>query len=55
MEKELGDRIREQNLAGVKVDEDYQEVLSIMERWRPRSLGFTGSDNQGIIGLEVYI
>ncbi len=52
VEKETGDKIREYGLAGVKVDEDYR-------RWYPygelasKVLGFTGSDNQGIIGLEV--
>ncbi|SDG50672.1 penicillin-binding transpeptidase domain-containing protein [Marvinbryantia formatexigens DSM 14469] len=50
--KETGDKIREMNLAGVKVDEDFK-------RWYPygtlasKVLGFTGGDNQGIIGLEV--
>lgn len=52
VDKETGDRIRERNLAGVKVDEDFK-------RWYPygtlasKVLGFTGGDNQGIIGLEV--
>jgi len=50
--KETGDRIREMGLEGVKVDEDFK-------RWYPygslasKVLGFTGGDNQGIIGLEV--
>lgn len=50
--KETGDAVREMNLAGVKVDEDFK-------RWYPygtlasKVLGFTGGDNQGIIGLEV--
>ena len=53
VDKETGDKIRSYDLAGVKVDEDfkryypYDTVASIV-------LGFTGSDNQGIIGLEVY-
>ena len=52
VDEETGDRIREMNLAGVKVDEDFK-------RWYPygtlasKVLGFTGGDNQGIIGLEV--
>ena len=52
VDKETGDRIRDYDLAGVKVDEDYK-------RYNPygdlasRVLGFTGGDNQGIIGLEV--
>ena len=52
VDKETGDRIRECQLEGVKVDEDYK-------RWYPygdlasKVLGFTGGDNQGIIGLEV--
>lgn len=53
VDKELADEIRAMNLAGVMIDEDYK-------RYYPYStlashvLGFTGSDNQGIIGLEVY-
>lgn len=52
VDKETGDRIRNYDLAGVKVDEDfkryypYDELASCV-------LGFTGGDNQGIIGLEV--
>lgn len=53
VDKELADEIRAMNLAGVMIDEDYK-------RYYPYStlashvLGFTGSDNQGIVGLEVY-
>lgn len=53
VDKKLADEIREMNLAGVMIDEDYK-------RYYPYStlashvLGFTGSDNQGIVGLEVY-
>ncbi len=53
VDKTLADEIREMNLAGVMIDEDYK-------RYYPYStlashvLGFTGSDNQGIVGLEVY-
>ena len=50
--KELGDKIREYNLAGVKVDEDYKRYYPY-GNLASKVLGFTGSDNQGIIGLEV--
>lgn len=50
--KETGDRIREYNLAGVKVDEDYKRYYPY-ESLASKVLGFTGADNQGIIGLEV--
>ena len=52
VEKEVGDRIREYNLAGVKVDEDYKRYYPYDEL-ASKVLGFTGGDNQGIIGLEV--
>lgn len=52
VEKEVGDRIREYNLAGVKVDEDFKRYYPYGEL-ASRVLGFTGGDNQGIIGLEV--
>lgn len=52
VEKEIGDRIREYNLDGVKVDEDYKRYYPY-ETLASKVLGFTGSDNQGIIGLEV--
>ena len=50
--KEIGDRIRGYELAGVKVDEDYKRYYPY-EDLASKVLGFTGSDNQGIIGLEV--
>lgn len=50
--KELGDKIREYDLAGVKVDEDYKRYYPYGDL-ASKVLGFTGSDNQGIIGLEV--
>lgn len=50
--KETGDIIREYNLAGVKVDEDYKRFYPY-DSLASKVLGFTGSDNQGIIGLEV--
>ena len=52
VEKTVGDVIRGYGLAGVKVDEDYKRYYpygSLASKW----LGFTGGDNQGIIGLEV--
>ena len=52
VEKEVGDRIREYNLAGVKVDEDYKRYYPF-DSLASKVLGFTGSDNQGIVGLEV--
>lgn len=50
--KEVGDKIREYNLAGVKVDEDFKRFYPYGSL-ASKVLGFTGSDNQGIIGLEV--
>lgn len=52
VEKEVGDRIRNYNLAGVKVDEDFKRYYPYDEA-ASKVLGFTGGDNQGIIGLEV--
>ena len=52
VEKKVGDRIREYELEGVKVDEDYKRYYPHNEL-ASKVLGFTGSDNQGIIGLEV--
>ena len=52
VEKEVGDRIREYDLDGVKVDEDYKRYYPYDEL-ASKVLGFTGGDNQGIIGLEV--
>ncbi|MGN0353891.1 MAG: peptidoglycan D,D-transpeptidase FtsI family protein [Muricoprocola sp.] len=50
--KETGDKIRSQGLAGVKVDEDFKRFYPYGEL-AAQVLGFTGGDNQGIIGLEV--
>lgn len=50
--KEVGDRIREYQMPGVKVDEDYKRYYPY-DLLASKVLGFTGSDNQGIIGLEV--
>lgn len=52
VEKEVGDRIRGYKLAGVKVDEDYKRYYPY-DSLASKVLGFTGGDNQGIIGLEV--
>lgn len=52
VDKEIGDRIRNYNLPGVKVDEDYKRYYPYNEV-ASKVLGFTGADNQGIIGLEV--
>lgn len=52
VDKKEGDKIRAQGLAGVKVDEDYKRYYPY-DSLASRVLGFTGGDNQGIIGLEV--
>ena len=52
VEKDTGDKIREYDVAGVKVDEDYKRYYPYDEL-ASKVLGFTGGDNQGIIGLEV--
>lgn len=49
--KETADEIREANLSGVKVDEDYRRYYPY-GNLASKVLGFTGSDNQGILGLE---
>ena len=51
--KETADRIREYKLDGVKVDEDYKRVYPY-DSLASKVLGFTGGDNQGIVGLEVF-
>lgn len=50
--KEIGDSIRECELAGVKIDEDYKRYYPY-DSLASKVIGFTGGDNQGIIGLEV--
>lgn len=50
--KETGDRIRSYGLSGIKVDEDYKRYYPYGSM-ASKVLGFTGADNQGIIGLEV--
>ena len=52
VDKEMGDRIRAYRLDGVKVDEDYKRYYPY-DSLASKVLGFTGGDNQGIIGLEV--
>ena len=52
VEKSTGDEIRECSLAGVKVDEDYKRYYPCGSL-ASKVIGFTGGDNQGIIGLEV--
>lgn len=52
VDKSVGDSIRQYALNGVKVDEDYKRYYPF-DTLASKVLGFTGSDNQGIIGLEV--
>ena len=52
VDKEIGDAIRDEGLEGVKVDEDYKRYYPY-DSLASKVLGFTGGDNQGIIGLEV--
>lgn len=52
VDKEIGDAIRAYDLDGVKVDEDYKRYYPF-DSLASKVLGFTGGDNQGIIGLEV--
>lgn len=52
VDKALGDQIRSYHLDGVKVDEDYKRYYPY-DTLASKVLGFTGGDNQGIIGLEV--
>lgn len=52
VDKEISDRIREYDLDGVMVDEDYKRFYPY-ESLASKVIGFTGSDNQGIVGLEV--
>lgn len=53
VDKTLADEIREMNLSGVMIDEDYKRYYPY-DTLASHVLGFTGSDNQGIVGLEVY-
>lgn len=53
VDKEVADRIREYELDGVMVDEDYKRYYPYGDL-ASKVIGFTGADNQGIIGLEVF-
>lgn len=52
MPKETGDAILARQLEGVKVDEDYRRYYPY-DSLASKVIGFTGGDNQGIVGLEV--
>lgn len=52
VDKEIADKIREFDLDGVMVDEDYKRYYPY-DSLASKVIGFTGSDNQGIVGLEV--
>ena len=52
VDKETSDQIRDMELAGVMVDEDYKRYYPYSE-FASRVIGFTGADNQGIVGIEV--
>lgn len=52
VDKEVADRLRELHLDGVMIDEDYKRYY-LYNTLASKVLGFTGSDNQGIVGLEV--
>lgn len=52
VDKDTGDKIRAYDLDGVKIDEDYKRYY-VYDDIASKVIGFTGSDNQGIIGLEV--
>lgn len=52
VDKEIGDKIRTYDLEGVKVDEDFKRYYPYSDL-ASKVLGFTGADNQGIIGMEV--
>ena len=52
VEKEISDKIREKDMDGVMVDEDYKRYYPFQEL-ASKVIGFAGGDNQGILGLEV--
>lgn len=52
VDKEVGDKILSYGLSGVKIDQDYRRCYPF-DSLASKVLGFTGADNQGIIGLEV--
>lgn len=53
VDKETAEQLRELDLDGVMIDEDYKRYYPY-DSLASKVLGFTGSDNQGIVGLEVY-
>lgn len=53
VDREIADEIRSLNMDGVMVDEDYKRYYPYMQM-ASKVIGFTGADNQGIVGLEVY-
>lgn len=53
VDRKLAEEIREMNLAGVMIDEDYKRFYPY-DTLASHVLGFTGSDNQGIVGIEVF-
>lgn len=53
VDKELADEIRKMNLDGVMVDDDYKRYYPY-ETLASKVIGFTGADNQGIVGIEVW-
>ncbi len=53
VDKEVADKIRALNLKGVMVDEDYKRTYPY-STMASKVIGFTGGDNQGVVGLEVY-
>ena len=52
MEKDIADELRGMNISGIKIDDGYKRFYPYGEL-ASKVLGFTGGDNQGIIGLEV--
>lgn len=53
VDEDIGENIKSANLAGVKVDVDYRRSYNYPEVMS-RLIGFTGQDNQGVVGLESY-
>ncbi|MBQ9234261.1 MAG: peptidoglycan glycosyltransferase, partial [Lachnospiraceae bacterium] len=53
VEKEIADEIRDLDLDGVMIDDDYKRYYPYSEL-ASKVIGFTGADNQGIVGIEVF-
>ncbi|MBQ8167462.1 MAG: peptidoglycan glycosyltransferase, partial [Lachnospiraceae bacterium] len=53
VDRDIADKIRALDLAGVMIDEDYKRYYPY-DSLASKVIGFTGADNQGIVGLEVY-